>query len=138
MAGAVNNVNDLAAQANSRIPPSWGPEHERSYPYSFYEANVLLWSSATDIDMQRQGATVALRLTGAARNLCREMPTGVLANGRQDRDLATGQPIFDQATGLSIMLTGVEVILSALRARYGQLLQEVQIVSVSDLMTFCS
>ena len=134
---AVNNLNDMAAQANSRIPPSWGPEHERSYPYRFYEADVQLLSSATDIEQQRQGATVVLRLTGAARNLCREMPTGVLANGRQDRDLATGQPMFDQVTGLPIMLTGVEVILSALRARYGQLPQEVQISSVSDLMVFC-
>ncbi len=43
----VNNLNDMAAQANVRIPPSWGPELEKQYAFRHYESDLLLWASAT-------------------------------------------------------------------------------------------
>ncbi len=121
-------------RTNSRVPPAWGPEMERTYAFRCYEQDLLLWAAATDIDVPRRGPTAVLRLLGAARALLREMPNGVLVNGRQDRD-AAGILQWDNM-GHPAMIDGINVILNTLRTRYGALPQEVQLLSMSDLMTF--
>ena len=112
--------------ANSRVPPTWSVEGDRRYPLRNYVQDVYLWAAATDMDEERQGPAAALRLTGAARAIVREMPTALLRYGQQIAD-AQGQPL---------QLTGLDCLVRTLQRRYGALDQETQIFAVSELMQF--
>ena len=112
--------------ANSRVPPTWSVEGDRRYPLRNYVQDVNLWAAATDLDEERRGPAAALRLTGAARAIVREMPTDLLRNGQRIPD---GQ-------GGMILLTGLDCLLRMLQRRYGALDQETQIFAVSELMQF--
>ena len=113
--------------ANAKVPPSWGVEKERQYPLRMFVQDVELWGLATDLPEARQGPALALRLTGHAREMIREMPPQLLA---------FGQEIADAAGNIIGRRTGVECFLRALNTRYGALDQEIQIFNVSELMTF--
>ena len=68
-------INDMNPQAaNGRVPPSWGPEIEKSYAFRYYEADALLWCIASDADEIRKGPNLALRLTGSAKMIMRGPP----------------------------------------------------------------
>ena len=64
MMGGANNLNMRGASL--RIPPSWGPERERQYPFRSWSRDVLTWSLATDLRPEQIGPMVALQLAGAA------------------------------------------------------------------------
>ena len=113
--------------ANSRVPPAWCVERDRTYPLRRYVRDLQLWAVATDIPEARQGPVVALRLTGAARELVCEMPVEMLTNG---------EDINDAQGNLVEHRSGVVCLVRALNARFGALAQEIQIWNVSELMTF--
>ena len=120
------DVNDMHLQAASgRIPPSWGPEHEKTYSFRFYEADALLWCIASDIDDARKGPNLALRLTGAARMITREIDPMVLSLGAVVDD-----------NGQQVQLNGVQWLLRLLSRRYAPLAQEAQLHAVSEFFSF--
>ena len=128
------NLHNLADASNHRVPPAWGPEMGNHYPFRKFVHDIELWQAATDVQQDRQAPVIALRLSGAARTLINEVPIGVLQQGRQQRDPA-GNLVFDNQ-GQPVMLDGVASLMDALRLRYGQLPQEVQLNAISDLMGF--
>ena len=112
--------------ANGKIPPSWGPEMERTYPFRYYEADVQLWVLATDVDPQRQGAALALRVSGCAKDVIREVDANTLVNGQVVAD-AQGQPL---------QLTGVGALLRILRRRFAPLDQEASLFALHEFFAF--
>ena len=115
------------ALANGKVPPTWSVERDKVYPLRKYIQDLELWSLATDVPENRRGPVVVLRLTGAARDLMRDMPGDMLANGFD---------VVDNFGQLIEHRTGVQCVVRALRERFGALEQEVQIFNVSELMTF--
>ena len=119
-------VNDMHLQmANGRVPPSWGPEHERTYCFRYYEIDANLWNLASDMDEPRKGPALALRLTGGAKMIIRELDPNILVNG---------QMIVED--GQQVRLTGVQALLRILRRRYAPLDQEAQLHAVSEFFSF--
>ena len=127
----IHNANGLEQIANARIPPAWGPEMERNYPFRIWEQDIELWGMATDIEEVRRAPTIALRVSGSAKLIVREIGADMLQNGRQQRD-ANGNLMVDNI-GNPIMLTGTQALMHVLRTRFGALPQEVQLSAVSDL-----
>ena len=112
--------------ANGRVPPTWSLERDKSYPLRTYIQDLEIWSAATDLQAERMAPAVVLRLTGAARNIVREIPVDLLRDG---------QDYFD-AGGNQLHRSGMQVLVRVLQQRYGALPQEQQIFAVSELMTF--
>ena len=69
--------------ASGKIAPSWGPERDKQYPFRIFEADVMMWMAATDIDQHRQGPSLALRLIGQAKELVRDIDPQMLVQGRE-------------------------------------------------------
>lgn len=82
---------------------------------------LILWSASTDVEQVRQGPIAALQISGAARDLIREIPPNVLQNGR-----------VDPQTG--VVTPGLMVLAETLITRYGPLDSEVSTRAVSDLI----
>ena len=119
-------LNDIhLQQANGKVPPSWDPSSDRHYPFRHYVTDLRLWSAATDLPENRQGAAAAMRLLGAAKLLVREFDPLMLVQGLDIPD-PNGQL---QQNGLPVMihLTGLDVLLRELSNRYAPLEQETQI-----------
>ena len=144
-----HDINDLHLQtASGKIPPSWSPERDRSYSFRQFQQDILLWAAATDVQADRQGPAVALRLAGSAKVLAREMDPNMLINGVMIDDPAggymldpnNGQPMRDPNTGnyipAQIAITGLEALMRQLRRRYAPLDQEIQISAISELFHF--
>ena len=122
-------INNMHLQmANGKVPPAWGPEREREYAFRFFESDVLLWTLATDLPAAQQGPALALRLTGAARDLIREFDVNQLVNGQviADPNAPMGQR----------QISGVEALLRVLRRRFAPLDQENQLFALSEFFNF--
>eukprot|EP00973_Karenia_brevis_P022931 3157982-Karenia_brevis.AAC.1 len=50
-----------------KIPPSWEPIMEETYPFRQGRHDVMLWCMATDLTDAHQGPAVAMRLGGLAK-----------------------------------------------------------------------
>ena len=138
--GRQGDMNEMHLQAmTNRIPPSWSPEKDRHYSFRQYQQYLLLWSASTDLAEERLGPTIAMRLSGSAKVIAREMDINTLQNGidvlipgaPQVQDPQTGQwfPAMEH-------LSGTVWLLRQLRRRYAPLDQEVQIQAISDLFHF--
>ena len=111
--------------ANGRVPPSWGPEHEREYAFRYYEADAMMWALASDLDDARKGPALALRLTGSAKMIVRELDPQILANGQVVNE--SGQPL---------QLNGIQALLRILRRRFAPLDQEAQLHAIAEFLQF--
>ena len=112
--------------ASGKIAPSWGPERDKQYPFRIFEADVNMWMAATDIDPHRQGPSLALRLTGQAKELVREIDPHMLVQGRDVVD--------DQ--GQMAHIDGVTELMRQLRRRFAPLDQEAQLYALSMFFSF--
>ena len=112
--------------ANGRVPPTWSLERDKFYPLRTYIQDLELWSAATDLQIERMAPAVVLRLTGAARNIAREIPVELLRDGQD----------FINPDGNQARRSGMQVLVRVLQQRYRALPQEQQIFAVSELMTF--
>ena len=94
----------------------------RSQDYTFraWLADVVLWAGATYLDAERHGPAVAMQVTGAAREVIREIPAEVL---RQGRALPNGQ-----------METGLMILMRTLAERYSPLEVESSTRSIAELI----
>jgi len=124
---AQHDINDMNLQmASARIPPSWCPENERRYSFRRWRQDVALWAAATDMDVARQGAAVALRLTGEAKKLAHAIGAAELVAGR----------VMADENGVVAPRTGLEMLIIMLSRQYAALTQEEQLHSISTIMGF--
>ena len=130
-----NELNDLNLQsANGKIPPMWDPAFDRRYPFRHYITDLRLWSAATDVPEQRQGAAAAMRISGAAKLLIREFDPQILIAGQDVLDPNGGINAMGQPN--MIHLTGLDILVRELTNRYAPLEQETQIFCISELFGF--
>ena len=112
--------------ASAKIPPSWAPERDKQYPLRTWMQDTRLWSVGTDVDANKQGPVVALRIGGSTKELIRELDVNVLANGG----------VFPDANNQPVQLTGLECLIRAMQRRYGPLEQELEIFAISEILHF--
>ena len=110
--------------ASGKVPPSWGPDQESRYSFKHWQSDLELWQAATDLDVAKQGASLALRLTGAAKEVGRAIPVQVLSNGTFAQDPVTGQILVDQASNPIQIRTGLQQLVHELQRRFAPLQQE--------------
>ena len=107
-----------------KVPPSWCCERAHIYSLRAWLSDLSLWTASTDVEAYRQGPLTALQISGAARELVREIAPHVLRDG-----------IADPQTGNHV--PGVMVLARTLAERYAPLETELQTQSMSELMSFC-
>ena len=116
-------ADDVRVQSH-KLPPSWGPDQEARYPFRTWARDLALWDAANDIEDVRKGPMVALRLTGAARELIRDLPFDSLVNGVQ----------VIGGDGAPRQLTGLQVLLQAIERRFAPNQQELAVRALSEYM----
>ena len=109
--------------ATLKVPPSWSVERNHVYSLRSWISDLVLWSSATEIDPARQGPITALQVQGSAKELVRELTPMQLRDG--DVDQMTGQHV----TGLTLLVT-------VLARRYAPLEAENCTRSISEFLQF--
>ena len=109
--------------ATLKVPPAWSIERNQHYSLRAWISDLILWSTATDVEAQRMGAIAALQVSGSAKELVRELAPEQLANG-----------IVDPQTGQHV--TGLMLLVRTLAQRYAPLEGEVSTKAVSDFLNF--
>ena len=120
-AGGGGGGNEGSSSTNYRVPPTWSPEMERSYPFRSYVRDVLLWSMLTDLLPHQQAAAMVLRLKGAARSLVNMLSPEEILRGGEINGVAY-QP--------------VEFILKGLETRFARFDDEIRINAMLEMMNF--
>ena len=67
--------------ATLKVPPAWSVERNQHYSLRSWISDLIMWSTATDVEPQRMGPIAALQVSGSAKELVREIPPDQLANG---------------------------------------------------------
>ena len=62
--------------ATLKVPPAWSSERQATYSLRSWISDLILWSSATDLDHRRLGPIADLQVTGSAKELVRELIPG--------------------------------------------------------------
>ena len=106
-----------------KVPPSWCCERAHTYSLRAWLSDLSLWTASTDVEAHRQGPLAALQISGAARELVREIAPHVLRDG-----------VVDPQTGNHV--PGVMVLARTLAERYAPLETELQTQAMSELMSF--
>ena len=103
---------DDGAEGSSslKVPPRWSPEMDDSYSFASWLADIKMWASATDVDEDRQGAAVSMRLHGGAKEIAREMAEQII----------TGADEVD-TTGVLVHVPGLVLLIRALKVRFSPL-----------------
>ena len=117
--------NDDDGTSSLKHPPRWSVETEKDYPFTKWESDVRLWIAVATLDDNQIGPAIALRLTGAAREVVRESPTQPIIEG-----------INELQEGVLVHVSGWEVLLNALRRRFAPLEQEQEISAITELFQF--
>lgn len=127
MMGAQGAHNDWHLQAaTGKIPPAWTPSNQRNYSFRHWLVDVRLWLAATDADPNRHAPMIAMRLSGAARDIVREVDPQLLVDGRV---------VLDQ-NGNQQQQSGVDYLIELLTRRFAPLEQEIQLESITELFTW--
>jgi len=116
-----------ATGMNLKTPPAWDTSLDKQYPLRIWMSDMLLWDGATEVDVQRRGPAVVMRLSGVAREIAREIDPGTLSQGRAIFD-AQGQQVGYES--------GVEALVSLLRRRFHPLEREIQVSALSEVFQF--
>ena len=109
--------------ATLKVPPAWSVERSEHYSLRAWVSDLILWSTATDLEAHRLGPIAALQVNGSARELVRELTPDQLANGVQDPQ--NGQHI-----------TGLMLLVRTLIQRYAPLDNEISTKAVSEFLQF--
>ena len=118
--GRAGYTADVGA-ATLKTPPAWSLEGSGSYSLRSWLSDVVLWAGATDLEPERQGPAVALVVTGAARDLVREL---------QPQELRDG--IWEQGTHIP----GLMLLCRTLARHYAPHETEVQTRAMAEMMGF--
>lgn len=111
----------VVGAATLKTPPAWSLERSGSYSLRSWLSDVVLWAGATDLEPERQGPAVALVVTGAARDLVREL---------QPQELRDG--IWEQGTHIP----GLMLLCRTLARHYAPHETEVQTRAMAEMMGF--
>lgn len=103
------------AAGTHRIPPAWTPGND--YTFRDWERDLENWIDMTDLNYEQIGPAVFQRLGGMAKILAREIPRELIRRGEPDPARPGGPPLR----------TGVQLLLNALRGRWGQEAQDRQL-----------
>ena len=103
--------------ATLKCPPSWSVERNHVYSLRSWIADLVLWSSSTEVDGQRQGPIAAMQIQGSARELVRELTPQQLRDGN-------GQD------------TGLMLLVQLLANRYAPLETENVTKSISEFLSW--
>ena len=103
--------------ATLKVPPAWSIE--RNVLRSWL-SDLVLWASATDLAVQRQGPVAALQITGSAKEIIREIPPAHLRDGVHDN-------VGNHTPGLMILV-------QTLVQRYGPLEVEQSTKALSEYL----
>ena len=109
--------------ATLKVPPAWSVERNHHYSFRSWVSDLVLWSSATEIDPRRQGPVAALQVQGSAKELVKEITPQQLRDG--DVDQLTGQH-----------LTGLMLLVTVLARRYAPLDAENSTKAISEFLGF--
>ena len=107
--------------ATLKTPPAWCYENAAQYTLRSWLSDVLMWSSATDVEVERQGPAVALQITGVARDLIREINPQHLREG-----------IHEQG----VHIPGLMLLCRTLANHFAPLESELQDRAMAELMNF--
>ena len=110
-----HNAHHMDEMASGKVAPSWCPERDKDYPLRFYIQDLKLWELGCDLPPEKRGPVAALRLTGGARALVRELDAQILAWGQ-----------------LLPQVSGIYMLVRALSHTYAPLEQELQIFLLSE------
>jgi len=118
--GRAGYTADVGA-ATLKTPPAWSLEGSGSYSLRSWLSDVVLWAGATDLEPERQGPAVALVVTGAARDLVRELAPQELRDG-----------IWEQG----VHVPGLMLLCRTLARHYAPHETEVQTRAMAEMMGF--
>ena len=107
--------------ATLKTPPAWCYENAAQYALRSWLSDVLMWSSATDVEVERQGPSVALQITGVARDLIREINPQHLREG-----------IHEQG----VHIPGLMLLCRTLANHFAPLESELQTRAMAESMNF--
>ena len=102
-------------------PPSYNPEHERSFSFEQYCRQVQLWTLMSDLQPYQQCAALLQQLRGSAAELGQAMQTHEMLHG----GVVNG-----------IHVDPVTLLFHALQQRYAPMAEETRLVALSNVMTF--
>eukprot|EP00971_Amphidinium_carterae_P281277 5584632-Amphidinium_carterae.3 len=108
--------------SSSKRPPTWNAE-QRQYKFLDYIRDVRLWCAACELRPTQMGPAIAMRLTGEARDVIRDLDPMELMNGRPAPD------------GINI-IPGSEIILQELANRFGPMVQHHALATMEEFMSF--
>ena len=117
----------LDYNTSTKIPPSWSPEWEESYPFLDWTKDIEFWASGTDLGYQQIATQVASRLGGIAREMAREIDINVLRDGCLHD--------FQDGNGPR-QVSGLEYLLEGLKSRFAPLGDETSMRALSNFMKF--
>ena len=115
--GDYSSGGSWALLGSPKVPPYWGPELDRTYPFKVCVQDLQIWAQSTDLEENKLGAAIAGRLGGVARALAREMPIDVLRDG---------------STAGGVTQNGMEMLVRALARRFGPLAFETAFTSMTE------
>ena len=114
------------------VPPGWKP-HQHSYPLRLYLEKLRLWLRIADMDQGAIGPTVVGRLKGAAYRVAMKIRSTRQDGSQLTGDAAVSAPaeaeVTDPQTNTVVheaSLSGLQLVLNALQAAYGEEEQDVQ------------
>ena len=107
--------------ATLKTPPAWCYENAAQYTLRSWLSDVLMWSSATDVEVERQGPAVALQITGVARDLIREINPQHLRDGIHEN---------------GVHIPGIMLLCRTLANHFAPLESELQTRAMAELMGF--
>ena len=107
--------------ATLKTPPAWCYENAAQYTLRSWLSDVLMWSSATDVEVERQGPAVALQITGVARDLIREINPQHLREGLHEQ---------------GVHIPGLMLLCRTLANHFAPLESELQTRAMAELMNF--
>lgn len=110
-----------------REPPGWSPENQNNYPYHVWVKDLMTWSLIVgDMEMSQQAAMVIMNLSGAAREIARQMTFEEITGGGMITD---EQGVQAQADPLSYLLWH-------LAHRFAPLGEESRLQAMGELYNF--
>ena len=85
-----------------RMPPSWNPDRESTYPFRSWMQDLLAWSIMNNnMDQAQQAAAIRLSVGGAARELLQSMSIEELTRGGPDANGRHMDPVTYIVTHLA-------------------------------------
>ena len=91
-------------KTSHKVPPSWGPEKQKEYPFRAWCRDVCLWEFRTTLDDTKRGPAVVAHLTGTAHALMMDMCE------YEPLPITNGETVID-SNGVQTTYTGCQAVI---------------------------